>query len=186
MRFAARIGAACLLAGLGTAGGATQAQPAGAVAPRDVADRVAHATWQFQQKDYAAAFAAFSVIAAETDNPNAETMLGLIYQYGLGAPKDYAQAAQWYQKAAEQGGAEAQIRLGLLYFNGTGVTKNKVEAYRLLTLGLRRIDPEPKAFRDNAQKVLDDISGALTLEQQNKANVQARQTRYRGNLGPQS
>ncbi len=113
-------------------------------------------------------------------------MLGISYQYGMGAPKDDAQAAHWYGLAADQGEAEAQVRLGLLYFNGKGVTKNKVEAYRLLTLGIDRVNPEPRAFRDNAQKVLDDVSGELSLEQLNKANVLARQTRYRTASGPQS
>ena len=179
MKFAAAVSVACLLVGFG---GSASAQPAVA---HGVTARVSNAMWDFQQKNYEAAFAQFNAIAAETDNANAETMLGISYQFGVGAPKDFAQAAAWYQKAAEQGEAEAQVRLGLLYFNGTGVTKNKVEAYRLLSLGIDRVNPEPKAFRDNAQKVLDDVSGALTLEQLNKANVQARQTRYRTSSGPQ-
>lgn len=181
MRFAASAGVAILLTGL-AAPALAQTSPA---PPQGVTQRVSDAMWDFQQNRYGAAFAAFSVLATEADNANAETMLGLSYQYGLGAPKDYAQAVQWYQKAAEQGEAEAQVRLGLLYFNGTGVTKNKVEAYRLLTLGINRVNPNPPAFRDNAQKVLDDVSGSLTLEQINKADVLARQTHYRSSH-PQS
>jgi len=180
MRLAATVGIAILLAGL-AAPALAQAPPA----PQGVTQRVSDAMWDFQQQRYEAAFAAFSTLAAEADNPNAETMLGLSYQFGLGAPKDFAQAAQWYQRAAEQGEAEAQVRLGLLYFNGTGVTKNKIEAYRLLSLGIDRVSPQPKAFHDNAQKVLDDVSGSLTLEQLNKANILARQTRYRSSH-PQS
>ncbi len=42
--------------------------------------------------------------------------------------KDYAQAAQWYGKAAEQGNAYAQNQLGNLYHQGLGVAKDEVQA----------------------------------------------------------
>ncbi len=42
--------------------------------------------------------------------------------------KDYAQAAQWYGKAAAQGNAYAQTQLGNLYQHGLGVAKDEVQA----------------------------------------------------------
>ena len=43
-------------------------------------------------------------------------------------PQDYAQAVQWFRKAAHQGFAAAQYNLGLLYDNGQGVPQDYVQA----------------------------------------------------------
>ena len=43
-------------------------------------------------------------------------------------PKNYAEAARWYQKAADQGDAGAQTNLGSAYANGHGVPQNQAEA----------------------------------------------------------
>jgi TPR repeat protein len=67
-----------------------------------------------------------------------------MYRNGKGVPKDDAQAAEWYRKAADQrnadapfrslaskadqGDADAQFLLGGLYDNGRGVPQDYVEA----------------------------------------------------------
>ena len=43
-------------------------------------------------------------------------------------PKDAAQAAAWYRKAADQGYAAAQCNLGYCYENGAGVPKDTAQA----------------------------------------------------------
>ena len=43
-------------------------------------------------------------------------------------PQDYAQAANWFRKAADQGHASAQSNLGNMYSNGRGVPQNYAEA----------------------------------------------------------
>lgn len=53
---------------------------------------------------------------------------GESYYYGEGVTQDYAEAVQWYRKAAELGHAEAQWELGCCYANGEGVAKNHAEA----------------------------------------------------------
>jgi TPR repeat protein len=58
----------------------------------------------------------------------AQCNLGVMYHNGQGVPKDYAQAAKWYRKAAEQGNALAQYNLGVMYYNGYGVPKDHSEA----------------------------------------------------------
>jgi len=40
---------------------------------------------------------------AEQGDAGAQLSLGLMYAIGQGVPRDYAQAAAWYRKAAEQG-----------------------------------------------------------------------------------
>ena len=47
-----------------------------------------------------------------------------MYEEGQGVRQDYAQAVQWYRKAAEQGLAEAQYNLGVMYAKGEGVRQN--------------------------------------------------------------
>lgn len=50
------------------------------------------------------------------------------YYYGRGVSQDYAEAAEWYRKAAEQGNANAQYSLGHMYLFGLGVRQDSREA----------------------------------------------------------
>ena len=61
---------------------------------------------------------------AKQGNAKAQYNLGGMYYNGQGVRKDYAQAVQWYRKAAEQGIAQAQYNLGLMYAKGEGVRQN--------------------------------------------------------------
>jgi hypothetical protein len=65
---------------------------------------------------------------AEAGNPRAQTVVGEIYEKGLGVPPDYAAARGWYQKAADRGYAPAAMNLGHLYEEGLGVPKDKRQA----------------------------------------------------------
>ena len=52
----------------------------------------------------------------------------MMYCYGRGVDKDYAQAAQWWRKAAEQGNATVQRGLGALYALGQGLERDYGQA----------------------------------------------------------
>ena len=56
------------------------------------------------------------------------------YQNSQGAfyynEKNYAEAIEWYRKAAEQGDASGQANLGYMYSNGFGVAKDYAEAIK--------------------------------------------------------
>jgi len=52
--------------------------------------------------------------SAEGGNSNAAYKLGIAYMKGAGVPKDAAQAAEWFSKAADQGNADAEAMLGEL------------------------------------------------------------------------
>ena len=69
--------------------------------------------------------------AAESGDPEAQTVVGEIYEKGLGTAPDYARAASWYRKAADQGHARAQFNLGTLYEQGLGVEKDALTALNL-------------------------------------------------------
>jgi uncharacterized protein len=61
-------------------------------------------------------------------NADAECNLGKLYEQGDGVPRDYAQAVNWYRKAADQGDPEGEIGLGGMYIDGHGVPKDVVQA----------------------------------------------------------
>ncbi len=68
---------------------------------------------------------------AKDGDPLAQVYVGEIYEKGLGAAPDYAQAAFWYQKAADQGFARGLSDLAYLYEQGLGVSKDPVKALNL-------------------------------------------------------
>jgi TPR repeat protein len=67
---------------------------------------------------------------APTGGGDAETQFGrgLKYASGTGAAQDYAQAAEWYRKAAAQNHSLAQFNLGMMYARGQGVTRDPVQS----------------------------------------------------------
>ncbi len=71
-----------------------------------------------------------------------------MYDVGVGAPQDLAQAALWYHKAADQGQVAAQFNLGLMYANGRGVPQDLVQAHMWLNLAAAASAPGARAERD--------------------------------------
>jgi TPR repeat protein len=64
---------------------------------------------------------AFSLLQplAEQGNPEAQSMLGSLYQLGLGTAVDRSEAMRWYRAASEQGSGVASNNLaGMLEMNG--------------------------------------------------------------------
>ena len=68
--------------------------------------------------------------AAKSGDPEQQRRLGNLYTYGLGVPKDFAEALSWLRKSAAQGNAGGEFRLGVMYQNGRGVPKDYDEALR--------------------------------------------------------
>ena len=120
-----------------------------------------------------------------------------MYEVGQGVPRDEAEAANWYRRAAEQGLAGAQYSLAALYVQGKGVSANENEAmkwYRLAAeqgdalaqynLGMRYyegrgVPPEPaQAYQwlslagaqgiADAARTCDALKSRMTREQLNE------------------
>ena len=68
------------------------------------------------------------VTAVSQGNAQAQCDLGLKYYQGQGVTQDYAEAVQWFRKAAEQGNAEAQCNLGAMYCQGQSMLRDDAEA----------------------------------------------------------
>lgn len=68
--------------------------------------------------------------ASEMGHGDSSFYLGRIYDRGLAAKQDFAEAAKYYLRASGQGSIFVEPRLGRLYLNGLGVEKDPVEARR--------------------------------------------------------
>lgn len=67
---------------------------------------------------------------AEQGDAHAQYELGYVYYQGdFGVPKDPAQAAVWYRKAADQGEVGAQVSLAMMYAGGEIAPKNLGAAF---------------------------------------------------------
>jgi uncharacterized protein len=78
--------------------------------------------------------------AAQDGDLEAQTIVGEIFERGLGAEPNYEAAAEWYRRAAERGYARAQFNLGWLYASGEGVQQDYVVALMWLTLAASQED----------------------------------------------
>jgi hypothetical protein len=77
----------------------------------------------YRRGDDAKAAALYAEVARRGD-PEAQYLLGKMYDYGQGVEQDYAEALRWYRAAAEQGYAKGQRNLGVLYARGYGVARD--------------------------------------------------------------
>src|SRR5262249_10589146 len=65
-----------------------------------------------------------AIAKAETGDRSAQTLIGLIYEGGYGVPRNFKEAASWYELSANAGDREAQFLLGMMYMDGRGVTSD--------------------------------------------------------------
>jgi hypothetical protein len=65
---------------------------------------------------------------ARSGDPEAQTIVGELFERGLASTPDYAAAAEWYRRAAEAEFPRAQVNLGHLYEKGLGVPRDPQQA----------------------------------------------------------
>jgi hypothetical protein len=79
----------------------------------------------YQRGLYRTAFlAATARLNADRGDAPAMTLIGELYNQGLGVRQDPVEAARWYQLAARAGDAHAMASLGLMSIDGRGVPKD--------------------------------------------------------------
>ena len=71
-----------------------------------------------------------AAIRSDVDCVDAEAQFhrGLQFATGAGAAHDYAQAADWYRKAAAQNHGLAHFNLGMMYARGQGVVQDTAQS----------------------------------------------------------
>jgi TPR repeat protein len=104
----------------------------------------------FERRDYAFVLENAMPFAA-TGDPDAQCMVSLLYQCGLGVERDLVEAERWLLKAAEQDSASAWNNLGTLYTlcdSGSCHTDKRIkECYlRAKELGFNCGHPYPPPF----------------------------------------
>ena len=67
-------------------------------------------------------------LQAERGDPNAQYLLGSLYEHGQGMPQSHQEAVKWFRKAAEQGNVDAQFSLALAYMFGQGTPQSYEDA----------------------------------------------------------
>lgn len=98
---------------------------AGMAQPDPAAKAAVVAAWE--AKDWPRAQALLRPLALRQD-PDAETLLGVMAARGLGVPPDPAVAAAWYLRAARRGHAPARLALADAYRRGEGVPRDPARA----------------------------------------------------------
>jgi TPR repeat protein len=71
------------------------------------------------------------LIAAENDNPQAQMVLGGMYEIGVGVARNNDKCAYWWQRASDNGHVNATKALGSMYFSGRGVPQDYAKAMQL-------------------------------------------------------
>jgi hypothetical protein len=99
---------------------------------------------------------------AQRGHPRAMTMLGYMYDNGLGVPQSYEVAAELYGDAAERGEPRAQHLLGLAYDKGRGVSQDDVLAYKWLSLAAAMA---PIRERDPYLRIRDAVASKMSHDQ---------------------
>ena len=93
--------------------------------------------------DYQAALAEFRP-AAEKGDARAQFYLGEAFNKGRGEVQDFAEAANWYRKAAAQNNVDAQETLCSMYFFGqAGITQDYGEAIKYCSPAGKQGKPYP-------------------------------------------
>jgi TPR repeat protein len=67
-------------------------------------------------------------VVADDKHPQAQNILGHMYEKGIGVQKNLTKAMQYYEKAAVGGVPDAECRLGHMYYQGTGGKKDPKKA----------------------------------------------------------
>ena len=92
--------------------------------------------------------------AAAQGHPGAQYYLGMIYERGVGVPKDLATALNWYRQSATNGYAEAAVVLGNYYSEGLEIKQDYAEAFVWYSVAAAQGHRLAEAFRNGARRKL--------------------------------
>ena len=108
----------------------------------------------YSMGEYDKAFATMRSLADTADHSYAQYYVGMMYMNGQGAEQSYAEAANWFRKAAEHRVPQAQHKLGTLYANGQGLPKDLEQAYAWYSVGAAHQHQKSMEAVDGARKQL--------------------------------
>ncbi len=121
---------------------------------------------EFRHARFAEAQAAWRQ-AARAGDPRGALYLGVMYDSGVGLPRDFREAMQWYRQAAAGGSAVAAFNIGVFYDGGFGVAPDPSEAAswyaKAAALGFGRAEYNLALLYESGVGVPRDLSRAEAL-----------------------
>lgn len=69
-----------------------------------------------------------ATVTTDYENADVQFCMGFMFASSEGVAQDYAQAAEWYRKAADQCHPLAQFNLAMMYAKGQGVARDDAES----------------------------------------------------------
>jgi len=125
------------------------------------ANAITRATAAYARGDYVGAVNVLTPLALRGD-PNAQALLGFMYENGFGAPQVYTTAADLYIQAAIRGNPFGQAMLGLMYDKGHGVPQDFILAYKWLNLAAAHA---AKRERDYYLRLRNAVASKMSPDQ---------------------
>ena len=119
----------------------------------------------FDAKNYKKAIQLWSA-SAEQGHPEAQFLVGSMYNAGYGVTKNHEKAMDWFRKAAHKGDALAQFGIGNLYGDGLGVEKDYVMARMWFAISAN-------GGNDRAEYNLNKISQRMSADEIAKSEKMA-------------
>lgn len=120
--------------------------------------------------DFPKAVPVFARLAA-LGHPVAEWLMGNIYFFGQGIPKDYAKARAMFEAAAEQGYFAAFAPTAQLYVQGLGVPADPAKAYYWYNIAAAQL-PDSAERTDMMQR-RESVAAQMTAAQIEAAQKRA-------------
>jgi TPR repeat protein len=130
----------------------------------------------FDHGDFETSFRLWKV-QAEAGDAHAQNYIGIHYYLGLGVPRNFSKALEWYGRAANVGDINAQHNLGLMYEAGQGVERDFEKAFVWLYAAHRQ-------GNKNAAAALDTLINKLSPNNKMQLRKVARNFIFNEVLGP--
>ena len=96
-------------------------------------------------------------LAAEQEDADAQTHLGVMYELGQGVPQDHQTAVKWQTHAAQQGNAIAQNNLGFALTLGRYIIQYNVYAHMWFNIAQSNGNKKAVANRDSVAERMTSI-----------------------------
>lgn len=113
--------------------------------------------------------------SAEGGDPIAQFKLATLYYEGKGIPREDAEAAVWYHKAAQQEHVEAQFVLGIMYEKGEGIERSDDKAFKWISLAARQGHARARVMLESEKwiKYQETIQGSAPKQDSAEGAIQA-------------
>jgi uncharacterized protein len=135
----------------------------------------------YKEGRYATALRLARPLAAE-GNARAQSLLGLLYDRGLGGvPQDKAEALKWFHSAADLGDGQAQYNLGLSYAKGEAGEPDNVRSHMWFNLAAANLPVSDTSNRAAARKDRDVVAAKMSPGQIAEAQRLARDWKPKSN-----